>query len=60
VKKYKEWCVKMDLYFILNYLYTHGDGENKKKSIVNITDCVLHNEEHHDLCCSLHVVQVIK
>jgi hypothetical protein len=31
VKKYKELCVKTDLYFILNYLYTHGDGESKKR-----------------------------
>jgi hypothetical protein len=30
VKKYKEGCVKKDLYFILNYLYTHGDGESEK------------------------------
>jgi hypothetical protein len=30
VRKFKERCVKTDLYFILNYLYTHGDGENKK------------------------------
>jgi hypothetical protein len=29
--KYKERCVKTDLYFILNYLYTHGDGKSKKK-----------------------------
>jgi hypothetical protein len=31
VKKYKERCVKTNLYFILNYLYTHGDGESEKK-----------------------------
>jgi hypothetical protein len=31
VKKYKEWCVKMDLYFILNYLFTPGDGESEKR-----------------------------
>jgi hypothetical protein len=29
VKKYKERCVKTDLYFILNYLYTHADGESE-------------------------------
>ena len=29
MKKYKERCVKTDLYFILNYLYTHGDGESE-------------------------------
>jgi hypothetical protein len=32
VKKYKERCVKTDLYFILNYLYPHRDGEIEKKS----------------------------
>jgi hypothetical protein len=34
VKKYKEWCVKTDFYIILNYLYTHGDGESENYSSV--------------------------